>query len=256
MRRFAFLCACLLALGALAGCGGKPEPGEAIRRPAYESSEAQFTAPAPGDTIAVFRTSAGEVRAVLYPELAPMAVDNFVGLARQGYYDGLDFHRVIYGFVVQGGDGTGTGLGGSTIWNDNPFPAEHTDRLHHYAGALCAPCSPDESPSTLSQFYFVQALPSSVSKSDSEALVEAGVRQEVADAYAAVGGAPYLDNTDTVFGQVYEGMDVVDAIACVETDENGKPLEPVLLEQVLIGTYGEELPAASDAAASDPGAAS
>ena len=93
MRRFAFLAACLMAAGVLAGCGGDPEPGDTIKRQTYESAEVQFTAPAEGDTIAIFDTSAGEVRAVLYPELAPMAVDNFVGLAEQGYYNGLVFHR-------------------------------------------------------------------------------------------------------------------------------------------------------------------
>ena len=254
MGRFAIILACVLAAGTLAGCSGEAEPGQTVKRPAYECAETQFTAPAAGDTIAVFQTSAGEVRTVLYPELAPMAVDNFVGLADQGYFDGLEFHRVIWGFAVQSGDATGTGLGGSTIWNGNPFPAEYTDRLHHYAGALCAACSPDESPSTLSQFYFVQALPDSVSGADKQALLDAGVRQEVADAYDAVGGLPYLDNTDTVFGQVYEGMEVVDAIAGAETDENGKPLEPVILERVIIGVYGEELPAAPSASSSDSAA--
>lgn len=243
MRRFAFLAACLMAAGVLTGCGGDPQPGDTVKRPAFESSEVQFTAPAEGDTIAIFDTSAGEVRAVLYPDLAPMAVDNFVGLANQGYYNGLTFHRAEYGFVVQSGDGTGTGLGGSTIWNGNPFPAEYTDKLHHYAGALCAANSPDADPSTTSQFYFVQALPSSVDKAAREALEGAGVRQEVIDAYAAVGGLPYLDNTDTVFGQVYEGMEVVDAIAGAETDENGKPLEEVTLNSVTISIYGAPDPA-------------
>ena len=88
MRRFAFLAACLMAAGVLTGCGGDPQPGDTVKRPAFESSEVQFTAPAEGDTIAIFDTSAGEVRAVLYPGLAPMAVDNFVGLAEQGYYNG------------------------------------------------------------------------------------------------------------------------------------------------------------------------
>lgn len=243
MRRFAFLAACLLAAGVLAGCGGDPQPGDTIKRPAYESAEVQFAAPAEGDTIAIFDTSAGEVRAVLYPDLAPMAVDNFVGLANQGYYNGLSFHRVVYGFAVQSGDATGTGLGGSSIWNGNPYPAEYTDKLHHYAGALCAANSPDTQPSTLSQFYFVQALPSSVDKAGQQTLADAGVRQEVIDAYAAVGGLPYLDNTDTVFGQVYEGMEVVDAIAGAETDENGKPLEEVTLNSVTISIYGAPDPA-------------
>lgn len=256
MRRFAFLAACLMAAGVLAGCGGDPEPGDTIKRQTYESAEVQFTAPAEGDTIAIFDTSAGEVRAVLYPDLAPMAVDNFVGLAEQGYYNGLVFHRAEYGFVVQSGDGTGTGLGGSTIWNGNPFPAEYTDKLHHYAGALCAANSPDADPSTTSQFYFVQALPSSVDKAAQQTLTDAGVRQEVIDAYAAVGGLPYLDNTDTVFGQVYEGMEVVDAIAGGEKGEDGQILEPVTINSVTISTYGTPDPAPASQAASEPASGS
>ena len=263
MRRFAFLAACLMAAGVLAGCGGDPEPGDTIKRQAHESAEVQFTAPAEGDTIAIFDTSAGEVRAVLYPDLAPMAVDNFVGLAEQGYYNGLVFHRAEYGFVVQSGDGTGTGLGGSTIWNGNPFPAEYTDKLHHYAGALCAANSPDADPSTTSQFYFVQALPSSVDKAAQQTLTDAGVRQEVIDAYAAVGGLPYLDNTDTVFGQVYEGMDVVDKMACVDTvldeEENDtfRPTEEdtITIEKVTIANYPgpttEELAQAAEEASAE-----
>ena len=245
MRRFALLFAAFALAAALAGCGGDPRPGDSVRREEYSGPLAQLAAPQAGDPIAVFTTSAGEIRAVLYPDEAPMAVENFTGLARQGYYDGLPFHRAVFGFVVQSGDGTGTGLGGSSIWNGNPFPAEYSPLLRHYAGALCAACSPEESPSTLSQFYFVQALPGSVSGETLDALAAAGEGQEVLDAYEAVGGLPYLDNTDTVFGQVYEGMEVVDAIAGGETDENGAPVEPVVIESVVIGRYGEELPAAS-----------
>ena len=82
-----------------------------------ESGERQFAAPAEGDLIAIFDTSLGEVRAVLYPDAAPMAVENFAGLARTGYYDGTVIWRSEYGFAVQGGDATGTGTGGSTIFS-------------------------------------------------------------------------------------------------------------------------------------------
>ena len=84
----------------------------------FISEERQFAAPSDGDTIAIFSTSLGEVRAVLYPDAAPMAVYNFVGLARSGYYDGTIIWRSQYGFAVQGGDATGTGTGGSTIWSN------------------------------------------------------------------------------------------------------------------------------------------
>ena len=221
----------------LTGCQGGGVLGGGVDRPAVESGERQFAGPAEGDTIAIFDTSLGEVRAVLYPDAAPMAVENFVGLARLGYYDDTLFHRVVEGFVVQGGDPTGTGSGGASIWNGNPYPMEWTDGLHHYAGALCAAFSPEEETSGLSQFYFVQALPGQLTEEQKAQLTEAGYRQEVIDAYAAAGGAPYLDYTDTVFGQVYQGMEVVDAIAAVETGEDDRPLEDVVLRTVTIKTY-------------------
>ena len=237
MRRRIAAAAAVLAL-ALAltatACGGKKSAK--VNRPAVESQEQQFQAPNEGDPIAIFHTSKGEIRAVLYPDDAPMAVENFTGLVEQGYYHGLTFHRAVYGALVQGGDGTGTGLGGATIWRDNPFPVEPSDRLHHYAGALCVAHSEEDAASNLSQFYFVQALPG-LDRSLQSQMEEAGVRQEVIDAYKEAGGLPYLDNRYTVFGQVYEGMDVVDAIAAVDTDENDKPTEDVLIEKVELAVY-------------------
>src|SRR5699024_6083566 len=103
MKKFAAACFAAwlcLALCACAGKNDKPAP----ERAAVESGERQFAAPAEGDLIAIFDTSLGEVRAVLYPDAAPMAVENFAGLARTGYYDGTVIWRSEYGFAVQGGD--------------------------------------------------------------------------------------------------------------------------------------------------------
>lgn len=243
MRRFiALAAAVVLAAGLLTGCGGGVV-GSSIKRPQVESEELQFQTPAEGDPIAIFNTSAGEVRAVLYPDQAPMAVENFTRLAQEGYYNGTSFHRIVSGFVVQGGDASGSGTTGSTIWNNNPYPKEISDQLHHYSGALCAAFSPDENVSGLSQFYFVQSLPEKLDDSLRTQMEEAGVRTEVIEAYDAAGGLPYLDYTDTVFGQIYEGMDVVDTLAQSEVDENGKPVEDVLLNSVTISTYGAADPA-------------
>lgn len=210
--------ACLLmacALTLLCGCGGKKAPD----RKTVESTERQFTAPAEGDPIAIFTTSMGEIRTVLYPDAAPMAVENFTGLARTGYYDDTVIHRAEYGFAVQGGDATGTGSGGGTIWSNNPYPLEADASLRHYAGALCAAFSASGGNS---QFYFVTALPGSIDKAMREELAAHGYSEAQVSAYAAAGGLPYLDNTDTVFGQVYEGMEIVDAMACVETAQTGE----------------------------------
>ena len=237
------LCLVFAMLLALCACSsGKSTP----KRPAVTSSERQFTTPAEGDTIAIFTTSQGEIRAVLYPDAAPMAVYNFAGLARIGYYDGTVFWRTQYGFAVQGGDATGTGTGGSTIWSNNAYPAEVDPGLKHYAGALCAAfATGGERTGGNSQFYFVQALPDSVDEAQQQALAHNGYTQEQIDAYAAAGGLPYLDNTDTVFGQVYEGMNVVDKLAGVKTidSEDGadtcRPFDSgdVTIEHITIAAY-------------------
>ena len=247
----------LLTVVLLCSCGSNAK--KAPTRPdQFISEERQFAAPSDGDTIAIFSTSLGEVRAVLYPDAAPMAVYNFVGLARSGYYDGTIIWRSQYGFAVQGGDATGTGTGGSTIWSNTPYPLEADASLKHYAGALCAAFAQGgDVTGGNSQFYFIAALPDSVSSDQQAELAQNGYTDSQVAAYAAVGGLPYLDNTDTVFGQVYQGMDVVDAMACVETtrDEDGndtwKPTEDaaITIEKVTITTYPG--PAAGDEATSD-----
>lgn len=254
-----------LLLALLCGCGGSKKA--APTRGEVTSEERQFAAPADGDLIAIFTTNLGEVRAVLYPDAAPMAAYNFVGLARTGYYNNTVIWRSQYGFAVQGGDATGTGTGGSTIWSNNPYPLEADANLKHYAGALCAAfASGGDVTGGNSQFYFVTALPDSVDQTQQEQLAQNGYSESQIAAYAAAGGLPYLDNTDTVFGQVYQGMDVVDAMACVDTqqDEEGndtwRPTEEntITIESVTISTYpgptAEELAAqseSSDAAASE-----
>ena len=157
-----------LALGlalVLAGCSGLPTlPGlggdskpQSISRPAVESGELQFTHPAAGDTIAVFDTSAGVFKAVLFPGEAPQAYDNFAGLVQSGYYNGLTVSRVEKDFLVeagQGADGKGT-----TIWNGSRCPIEVSDKLHHYSGALCM--ATDTSGQCASVFYVMDTLPGS-----------------------------------------------------------------------------------------------
>lgn len=259
------LCAVLFSLTLLSGCGSRYSPPD---RPQVESTERQFTAPAEGDLIAIFTTSLGEVRAVLYPDAAPMAVYNFVGLARSGYYDGTLIWRSEYGFAVQGGDATGTGSGGSTIYSDNPIPLEADDGLRHYAGALCAATTKGDPNSGESQFYFVTALPDSVGEEMQSQLAENGYTESQIAAYGAAGGLPYLDNTDTVYGQVYQGMDVVDRMACVdtETDEEGndtfRPTEEdaITIQEVTIATYpgptAEELAQTEETPQEEDGSAS
>ena len=234
--------ALLLAAVALAGCSALSKlPGlsggkaQAIARPAVESAEVQFAHPAAGDPIAVFETSAGTFRAVLFPAEAPQAYDNFVGLVQSGYYNGLTVTRVEKDFLVeagQGADGKGT-----TIWNGSRYPTEVSDALHHYSGALCM--ATDASGQCASVFYVLDTLPGtdSVTQELADQMNAANYRAEVVAAYQTAGGAPYLDYTDTVLGQVYEGMDVVDAIGQAAVDENQKPTEPITIQSVTLASY-------------------
>ena len=245
MRALKKIMAALALTAVLAGCsednilssiqGGKADTVQTVSRPAVESAELQFTHPAAGDTVAVFDTSAGVFKAVLFPTLAPQACDNFLGLVQAGYYNGLTVTRVEQDFVVEAGqsaDGRGT-----TIWNGSRYPAETTDSLHHYSGALCM--GTDASGECASVFYVVQTLPGeqSVTQELVDQMNAAGYRAEVVSAYQTAGGAPYLDYTDTVFGQVYEGMDVVDTIGQTGVDENQKPREDITINSVSIETY-------------------
>ena len=224
MRALKKIMAALALTAVLAGCsadnilssiqGGKADTVQTVSRPAVESAELQFTHPAAGDTIAVFDTSAGVFKAVLFSTEAPQAVQNFTTLAGQG------------------ADGKGT-----TIWNGNRFSAETTDKLHHYSGALCA--AADASGDCASVFYVMETLPgsSSVTQELIDQMNAAGWRADVVSAYQTAGGAPYLDYTDTVFGQVYEGMEVVDTIAQTGVDEAQRPTEAVTINNVSIETY-------------------
>ena len=150
---------CLAAVLLLTGCSLRPQENgskvQSISRPAVESAELQFTHPAAGDTVAVFDTSAGVFRAVLFPEKAPQACDNFIGLVQQGYYNGLTVSRVENQFVVEAGQGADGK--GSTIWKGSRYPVEASDSLHHYAGALCM--GVDASGACASVFYVVESLP-------------------------------------------------------------------------------------------------
>lgn len=229
----------VLFAGLFAGCGGEADgqpKKKAVKRPEIETDYPQLAGPREGDPIAVFDTSLGEIRVVLFPQQAPMAVKNFTGLCEKGYYNNTSFHRAVYGFVVQGGDASGTGHKGSTIW-DAPYPPEFSQTLRHFSGALCAATSPKDPLSTASQFYFVQSLPKKMDDELRQRMTEAGTDPAVLDLYDEVGGLGYLDYTDTVFGQIYQGMDVVDEIARLETDENDRPLEEVLVNSVTVSTF-------------------
>ena len=189
----------------------------------------QLSTPQKGDTLAVMHTNMGDIKIKLFPEKAPKTVENFVTHSKNGYYNGLKFHRVINDFMIQGGDPRGNGTGGESIWGGS-FPDEFDPELHNLRGALSmANSGPDTNGS---QFFIVQAreVPSNMLEQMRD-LEDNGFPADITAAYEALGGTPWLDFRHTVFGQVTEGMDVVDAIAAVET-VNDVPRSDVIIESI------------------------
>lgn len=171
-------------------------------------------------------TNKGTIKIKLFPEYAPKAVENFMRHAKDGYYNGLTFHRVIKDFMIQGGDPKGDGTGGESIWGEG-FETEINNHLYNIRGALSMARSQDPN-SNGSQFFIVQN-----SDDMHDSLLKDDYPQAIIDAYKN-GGYPSLDGQYTVFGQVIEGMDVVDAIANVETDSSDKPKEEVKIDKINI----------------------
>ncbi len=201
-----------------------------------------------GEEIAIVTTSMGEFRVRFFPEVAPLAVENFKQLATSGRYNNTIFFRVINNFMIQGGDTTNTGSGFDSF-NGGTFADEFSEQALHLRGALCM--ANQGTPNTNGcQFYVVQA-PQEALVSNIWTQLREKMDRVYPDAikvlYQTYGGCPWLDFSYTVFGQVYEGMDVVDAIAAVPTNEQDKPDTDVVVQSVTLSTY---------TAATDPAAAS
>lgn len=183
---------------------------------------------AKNEKLVEMETSMGTVKIKLFPEYAPKAVENFIKLSEKGYYDGVIFHRVIPDFMIQGGDPDGTGMGGESIFG-KPFVDEFSNKLYNLRGALSM--ANTGMPSTNgSQFFIVQNK--SVDANAIGTMEQKHYAKEIIDAYEKNGGTPWLDHHHTVFGQVIDGMDVVDKIASVKTGANDKPVEDVIIKKI------------------------
>lgn len=181
---------------------------------------------------AIIKTNKGDMSFELYPQYAPKAVENFATHAKNGYYNGLIFHRVIKDFMIQGGDPTGTGCGGESIWGKS-FEDEFSLDARNYYGALSMANS---GPNTNgSQFFIVQAksVPDSL-LSQMEGLKDNGYPQSVIDKYKEVGGTPWLDFHHTVFGMITQGTDVLEDIASSRTGMGDKPVYDVVIDTIEI----------------------
>lgn len=172
-------------------------------------------------------TNLGDFKLELFPEIAPKTVENFVTHAKNGYYNGVIFHRVIEDFMIQGGDPTGTGMGGESIFG-RTFEDEFSREAFNLYGTLSmANAGPNTNGS---QFFIVTAkqVPAQMLKQ----LKDGGWPEEIVEEYAKVGGTPWLDYRHTVFGRVVEGMDVVLKIEGVKRNGQDRPLEDVVIESM------------------------
>ena len=205
-----------------------------------EKPVVQYAKPEKGDVVAKIKIKGyGTITVKFFPDHAPLAVENFVQHVKDGYYDGLTFHRIIDDFMIQGGDPTGTGTGGDSIWKDDkgeyiPFEDEYSKYLMPIRGALCMANSGENTNG--SQFFIVQT--NSYQIADVMNLRNAGVDDDLIDYYKENGGAGWLYEAHTVFGQVVDGYDVLDKVAGVKTNaSNGKPNEDVIIEKIELSTY-------------------
>ena len=188
-------------------------------------------------TYALIETEYGNIKVKLYED-TPKHRDNFVKLVEEGYYDSLLFHRVIQGFMIQGGDpdsryanpGQMLGMGGPGYRIDAEIGS------YHYRGALAA--ARDNNPqkrSSGSQFYIVDGRPVNEQQLQSiEQQKNIQYTPEARERYLQEGGAPFLDGDYTVFGEVVEGMEVVDKIASASTNQANRPLEDVRMKVSII----------------------
>lgn len=163
--------------------------------------------------IVTFEMENGDImKAELYPQIAPNTVNNFISLINKGYYDGLTFHRVIRGFMIQGGCPDGTGMGGPGYSIKGEFSQNgFTNELKHTPGVLsmARTMAPD---SAGSQFFIMHQ------------------------------NSPHLDGAYAAFGQITEGMDTVNKIAETATDYSDRPMEPQIIKKVTVETFGETYP--------------
>ncbi len=235
--------------------------------------------PKSGDLIATFEIEGfGTIKAVLFPDIAPVGVDNFKKLADQGFYKGLTIHRVYKDFMFQGGSTNGDGTGGDAAVNGGSFGIETSENARHFYGALCYANAAGQNST---QFYIVnnnQKDPfesliqqyndvinefkgrADLAQSDEEkayylqvAAQYKAARDEykkevdamdpaIRDLYNKRGGAPSLDGDYTVFGQVYEGFDIIDKISNVEVVDNGmneksKPVQTITIKNITVSEF-------------------
>jgi len=289
LKKWVALLAAVLCLAGLIGCSNNTATNDVTTAYPDKTVGFQLDMPLAGETVAIMHTSMGDICLRFFPEAAPKAVENFLTHAKNGYYNGITFHRVIEDFMIQGGDPDGDGTGGHSIWSEDKtkgFEDEFDLKLLNLRGSLSMANAGVNTNG--SQFFINQGDGEAFGSRDNysyatrykemeqvyeqyvayyaqmgydftdyckdvDAFVEANggihpdkdfeVPDAVWDLYEKNGGNISLDGAwratggHTVFGQVYAGMDVVDAIAAVETDDNDKPTTAVTITSIEVTTY-------------------
>lgn len=271
-RAVALGCALTLSVG-ITGCGKKDDNGKtsdgtanvASQEPqkivtaapepdekAMEAKVDQLAKPKKGETVAIFHVKDfGDIKVHFFKEAAPIAVENFVTHASEGYYNGVKFHRVVNDFMIQGGDPQGNGMGGESIWGTN-FKDEINKYVMPIRGALCM-ANAGGGCTNGSQFFIMQS--NAVEEQDTEKIKQKLAEEIIPyyqqstgltlkeyddsaiENYKKEGGTLFLSGGYTVFGQVYEGQDVVDAIAKTQKEGTEEPANDVIIESIEVSTY-------------------
>lgn len=197
------------------------------------SAQAQTAKPAQKQTKVLIHTDLGDMKVVLYNE-TPKHRDNFIKLVKSGMYNGSTFHRIIRQFMIQGG-----GLANGKQDPGYTVPAEFVAKYYHKRGALAAARQGDDvnpkKASSGSQFYIVQGKKLTDAEMD-QFTAQTGKKMtpEQRNIYKTIGGVPHLDRDYTVFGEVIEGLDVIDKIAAVKTGPGDKPLKAIKMTMKVI----------------------
>lgn len=282
MKKILCLVLSVLLIGSFAGCKKKAESDEPVLKTVYENKEYgwQTEEVKEGEEVAVLHTNYGDITMRFFPEAAPKAVENFKTHIKNGYYNGLTFHRIIENFMIQGGDPKGDGTGGESIWNEN-FEDEFDSKLLNITGSVAMANSGANTNG--SQFFINNNPPEYFQREsyaydnlyanyknfyntyveqygeqfkatypDVDSFLEAQggispdsrlVPEEVWKIYEKYGGNISLDGAfrksggHTVFAQVIDGMDVVEKIAKVKTDENDSPKKKVVIKTAELIEY-------------------
>ncbi len=238
--------AAVLLCGAVMFCTGCTQKRVTLDSDAANSSQeisadsiVNYRRPHSGDPIVILTVKDyGDIKISLFPEESPKGVENFTKLVESGFYDELIFHRVIDGFVIQGGDPKGDGTGGVDAWGDqNGFEQTISNHLCHVTGAVAYAVNEQDKLNN-SQFYIVTGQEINTSYfSQLRNLYGVSFAPQIENLYQQTGGQPTLDGGYEIFGQVFDGMEHCLAIQKAATDSKNKPKSAIVIEKAVVAAY-------------------